>query len=318
MIQTTCPICGMTMIKAEGGLLCPCCGEKEACQVQQETAKKENSKLKRTPYYFKKADWNEEESEEKTTEELKEKSLAGSLKDFFNRGTVRCFLIRLVIPAMIGAGAAIFVEMNGGNKEEKVPDYEAVTSQAPTEMPADGMLRRREVPESEFFQELVAQLFEKDYAKVEPEEYEKVRSICLQKEETGETTVICGMTDGTEMMFTLAELEKDYMDLQCFINLEAVDIGEDSLDYWNLHFLENINSIGSGTSLLMLHMVVSDPLAITELKIYGTVSLLELDYLSTYENLKILSFDVHESADLSVLEELPQLVEVYINGVLQE
>ena len=311
MIQNNCKICGMTMIEAEGCLLCPCCGAKEKEENQKEQSKK-------VPYYFKEAAKDYAISEKRPVSKPKEKGVIGFLKRTFDKDLLILLLKRFGIPMLIGVGAAIFVQANNRDKKEVVPDYEVVTSSAPTELPADGWNRRKETPDSPFFQELVAQLFEKAYDEVTPEEYEKVISICLQKEETGETTVICGLSDGTEKTFTVAEQEKDNIDLQCFVNLEAVDIGEESLDYWDLRFLENIKSIGSGTSLSGLRIVVSDPTAITELKLYGTVSLLDLDYLSEYKNLKVLSMNVNESADLSVLEELPYLEEVYINGVLQE
>lgn len=167
----------------------------------------------------------------------------------------------------------------------------------------------REAPESGYFKEAVKKVFGKSLEEVTAAEYQSITEIKIS-EEDGYQIFAYKQADGTEGKAYIVNDNIEYRDLQCFANLEKIDIGRHEFGQEDLYGLKKLYAIYSGTSVYSLLDVVQYKENITEIGLHsgfmGT-STEDIIYFPNIEKVYLDADSLEELDSLSVLEHLKEL-----------
>ena len=169
----------------------------------------------------------------------------------------------------------------------------------------------REEPESPFFKEAVEKMFGKAVEDVKASDYESIVSISIAWE-NNYAALTYQQADGTERTAYIESGDKEYADLQCFTNLEAVDIGRDDLRSGDLYGLDALTTVYSGSGMSILYEAVECPENITEIGMRGSFMSDSYEDVIYFPNVEKLYLDVEGLSELDSAAQLDKLKELTI------
>lgn len=174
----------------------------------------------------------------------------------------------------------------------------------------------RSLPESAYFQNVVSQIFGKDYTEVTPDELSSVAELQFYYDDDYNTCIYAIMSDGTYRNFYADEnLSMDTKDLSCFpqvtaLNLEAISYLSDG----SLYGMEQLTSISSHMGLQKLANEVLYPEQLTDIGIYSAYDLQNLNDLTLFPNVISLSVDEWNLENIDGLSEATQIEHLSLIG----
>lgn len=169
----------------------------------------------------------------------------------------------------------------------------------------------REEPESPFFQEAAEKMFGKSLDDVKKSDYESIISIQIASE-NDYAALTYQQADGTEGTVYIESGDEDYEDLQCFTNLQSVDIGRDSFGSEDLYGLNALTTIYSGTDMSTLYEAVECPGNITEIGMRGSFMSGYYEDVIYFPNIEKLYLNVDSLEELDSAAQLEKLKELTI------
>lgn len=164
------------------------------------------------------------------------------------------------------------------------------------------------LPQSESFQTLVAQIFEKEFEEITPEELRKVEGLDFYYDEDNKKCISCYLDDGTEHHYFLNEdLYMDFADLSCFPGVLHLSLEYGYLEPEDLKGMESLVSIASEMTPAELADAVLYPQNIESIQIYSTIFASSCDGVENFPNLKYFYIDSSNLTDISALSNAPAL-----------
>lgn len=171
------------------------------------------------------------------------------------------------------------------------------------------------LPESEFFQELVSQIFEKKFDEITEEDIARITQLHFYYDADDRECVYAFLDDGSVYnYFVNNELYADYADLSCFTNMELLTLEYGYPSTYDLEGLTNLTGIASDMSLTDLAEALPCPEKLTTVEIYSTIFVSSLEGIETFPNLTSLTVDSSSLEDISQLSSAPQLEQLNLTN----
>lgn len=171
----------------------------------------------------------------------------------------------------------------------------------------------RLLPESEFFQAVSSQMFEKDFSEITPDDLGSVTQLRLFYDADDRRCFSYVLSDGTDAAFYAPQdAYADMADLGCFRNVTSLTLEYGSAFSSDLTALTELTDIASELSLSELEEGISCPEKIRSITIYHSLFMDSLDSAASFPNLASLSADCSYVKDISGLSSLPGLQELSI------
>ncbi|MBO5093941.1 MAG: hypothetical protein J6C33_06245 [Lachnospiraceae bacterium] len=176
-----------------------------------------------------------------------------------------------------------------------------------------GALSSRLLPESEFFQAISAQMFEKDFGEITQGDLGSVTELRLFYDADGRRCFSYVLSNGTEASFYAPQdAYADMSDLGCFRNVTSLTLEYGSAFSDDITALTQLTNIASELSLDDLAEGISCPEKIRSITIYRSVFMDSFDGAASFPNLTSLSADCSYVQDISGLASLSGLQELSI------
>lgn len=324
-----CPICDVKMKQKDDRIVCPECGyyhrinsgspASAAIPVYRKAAADTSAE----PIYRKAAaDTSAEPVHRKATHTSADRkaSPAGPLPDFktISAGVPRKaadpaktnpISVISVITMVIAVGVSVFSAVLPLLRSSFVQDASSHVKYDMEEMSVPARL----LPESEFFQAVSSQMFEKDFSEITPDDLGSVTQLRLFYDADDRRCFSYVLSDGTDAAFYAPEdAYADMADLSCFRNVTSLALEYGSAFSSDLTALTELTDIASGLSLSELEEGISCPEKIRSITIYHSLFMDSLDSAASFPNLVSLSADCSYVKDISGLSSLPGLQELSI------
>ena len=228
-----------------------------------------------------------------------------------NSGQKDVFVIVAVIVAIgivssIIFGIALFATWLSDSESGKGTFFESTLKDNKASSSPDGPVDPSAyLPKTDFFQELISVIFDKDCASITLEELAGITSLEIDSD-NGEIYYQLDYVEGISLTFdNVARI--DFSDLKYFPSLEWISLVGKGLRPGDLDGLENLIAVYSENSLKELADIVPHPENILELGVYGSYSNRNLSGVENFPNLQYLSVEYRGLEDLSALIDLPEL-----------
>lgn len=167
---------------------------------------------------------------------------------------------------------------------------------------------KSDFPQSEFFQQFVSVVFQKEYTEVTGEEYESITSLRLGDNKE----VTYSINDGEEEVLYFEEYySEDMTDLNCFPGLKKLDLSNSSciLSKGDFDSLENLEEIGTQESPSILTSLIPHVEKIRSIKIGDDLMIDSLEGIEEFTNLEELYI---EAEGISSIEEVCSLEQLKV------
>ncbi len=186
------------------------------------------------------------------------------------------------------------VSSPAASQEQETADYSANTA--------------RTIPESEFFCDLIQEIFGKDYTEISEQELSQITELSFYYDDDNNKCIYCIMADGTENGYYVdGSYYIDYADLSCFPGLTALSIEYGSVSPEDLSGLENLSYLASELTIAELCEAVSHPEKLETLQLYSTIFMDSCDGIENFPHLTALTIDCAYIDDISALTSLTEL-----------
>ena len=173
---------------------------------------------------------------------------------------------------------------------------------------SENIVENPSMPQSESFQTLVSQIFEKDFEEITPDELRKIEELDFYYDEDNQKCISCYLNDGTEHHYFLnEELYMDFADLSCFPGIIHLSLEYGYLDSGDLRGMESLVSIASEMTPAELANAVPYPQNMESIQIYSTIFASSCDGIENFPNLKYFYIDSSNLTDISALSNVPNL-----------
>ena len=203
--------------------------------------------------------------------------------------------------------ALVFVLRDSG--EETVSTTLEETEDETYDTPAvESML-----PQSESFQTLVSQIFDKDFSEITQADLNQITELDFYYDDDNRKCISCYLDDESSLDYFLNEaLYMDMADLSCFKNVSWLSLEYGYLNPGDLKGMDSLTSIASDMTLDELYEAVPDPQNIEYIQIYSTIFMDSCDGIERFPNLAHFSADCMDMQDISALSSLPELKSVVL------
>lgn len=198
--------------------------------------------------------------------------------------------------------AAAFLLHDSG--EETVSTAPMETEEESYDTPAAEYI----LPQSESFQMLVSQIFDKDFSEITQADLNRITELDFYYDPDNRKCITCYLDDETSLNYFLNEaLYMDMADLSCFKGVSWLSLEYGYLNPGDLKGMDSLTSIASDMTLDELYEAVPDPRNIEYIQIYSTIFVDSCDGIEQFPNLIHFSADCMDMEDISALSSLPEL-----------
>jgi len=164
-------------------------------------------------------------------------------------------------------------------------------------------------PESDFFIEMSEVIWDKSYFNITPEEYGSLTALSINR---SDHVIYYEFGDQGLQSLTFADGSgMDFEDLQCFTGLEWLSI-DTGLYAGDLDGLTNLYAVHTENTIDEYLEIIPNPQSILELSVEDSIFEESLSGIEQFPNLKSLSVEYSSLTDISELNELPYLCELYL------
>ena len=311
MNMKTCPICTTKLKKQDGRMICPSCGyhassnnaEVSTTTSSQTSSDQPKMTTQTRPVYTPPTQPQVGKTVQVSTVKASKKTTHLGLAiatfmglTFFVIMMLAIYTLREFTDSSVSSVSSIFSD------EDETYEYDTESIEV-----ADSL------PESEFFQILVARIFDKDVAEITTDDLDKITQLHFYYDDDNRKGIYVVLDDGDMRNFYASdELYADYGDLSCFKKVTQLTLEYGYPSTGDLSGMESLTSIASDMTLSELADAVPYPENITSVEVFSTIFMSSMDGVEAFPNLTSLTADCMDLEDISALSNATQLTRLTI------